>query len=292
MAKKSSSNAVKKIDEQIDKIKKSSKKHSKDDKTIVVSKSELKKGIEKVTKQNSKAVETTSKSSKSSTSKSRNVRDKVIVAPKKKTTTAKKSTKNVRSKVVVVPKKNTNNKTRSKKGSNKQVRDKVVVTPLKKSDDKLLEEELVVDSKVKALEIEEDITNGKYIDAAKALINKNDTPSKKVKRKRKGKNKYVIDIKSSNEYDSLEKDLRSLYEKTNDIIDDIDNKKVEDKLPEKSIKLIDEVVVADSSINKEKKSLLDLISQKFLNITILVLLIIFTIMLIGVIAFIIFVSTF
>lgn len=292
MAKKSSSNAVKKIDEQIDKIKKSSKKHSKDDKTIVVSKSELKKGIEKVTKQNSKAVETTSKSSKSSTSKSRNVRDKVIVAPKKKTTTAKKSTKNVRSKVVVVPKKNTNNKTRSKKGSNKQVRDKVVVTPLKKSDDKLLEEELVVDSKVKALEIEEDITNGKYMDAAKALINKNDTPSKKVKRKRKGKNKYVIDIKSSNEYDSLEKDLRSLYEKTNDIIDDIDNKKVEDKLPEKSIKLIDEVVVADSSINKEKKSLLDLISQKFLNITILVLLIIFTIMLIGVIAFIIFVSTF
>ena len=292
MAKKSSSNAVKKIDEQIDKIKKSSKKHSKDDKTIVVSKSELKKGIEKVTKQNSKAVETTSKSSKSSTSKSRNVRDKVIVAPKKKTTTAKKSTKNVRSKVVVVPKKNTNNKTRSKKDSNKQVRDKVVVTPLKKSDDKLLEEELVVDSKVKALEIEEDITNGKYIDAAKALINKNDTPSKKVKRKRKGKNKYVIDIKSSNEYDSLEKDLRSLYEKTNDIIDDIDNKKVEDKLPEKSIKLIDEVVVADSSINKEKKSLLDLISQKFLNITILVLLIIFTIMLIGVIAFIIFVSTF
>lgn len=292
MAKKSSSNAVKKIDEQIDKIKKSSKKHSKDDKTIVVSKSELKKGIEKVTKQNSKAVETTSKSSKSSTSKSRNVRDKVIVAPKKKTTTAKKSTKNVRSKVVVVPKKNTNNKIRSKKGSNKQVRDKVVVTPLKKSDDKLLEEELVVDSKVKALEIEEDITNGKYIDAAKALINKNDTPSKKVKRKRKGKNKYVIDIKSSKEYDSLEKDLRSLYEKTNDIIDDIDNKKVEDKLPEKSIKLIDEVVVADSSINKEKKSLLDLISQKFLNITILVLLIIFTIMLIGVIAFIIFVSTF
>ena len=292
MAKKSSSNAVKKIDEQIDKIKKSSKKHSKDDKTIVVSKSELKKGIEKVTKQNSKAVETTSKSSKSSTSKSRNVRDKVIVAPKKKTTAAKKSTKNVRSKVVVVPKKNTNNKTRSKKGSNKQVRDKVVVTPLKKSDDKLLEEELVVDSKVKALEIEEDITNGKYIDAAKALINKNDTPSKKVKRKRKGKNKYVIDIKSSNEYDSLEKDLRSLYEKTNDIIDDIDNKKVEDKLPEKSIKLIDEVVVADSIINKEKKSLLDLISQKFLNITILVLLIIFTIMLIGVIAFIIFVSTF
>ena len=292
MAKKSSSNAVKKIDEQIDKIKKSSKKHSRDDKTIVVSKSELKKGIEKATKQNSKAVETTSKSSKSSTSKSRNVRDKVIVAPKKKTTTAKKSTKNVRSKVVVVPKKNTNNKIRSKKGSNKQVRDKVVVTPLKKSDDKLLEEELVVDSKVKALEIEEDITNGKYIDAAKALINKNDTPSKKVKRKRKGKNKYVIDIKSSKEYDSLEKDLRSLYEKTNDIIDDIDNKKVEDKLPEKSIKLIDEVVVADSSINKEKKSLLDLISQKFLNITILVLLIIFTIMLIGVIAFIIFVSTF
>ena len=292
MAKKSSSNAVKKIDEQIDKIKKSSKKHSKDDKTIVVSKSELKKGIEKATKQNSKAVETTSKSSKSFTSKSRNVRDKVIVAPKKKTTTAKKSTKNVRSKVVVVPKKNTNNKIRSKKGSNKQVRDKVVVTPLKKSDDKLLEEELVVDSKVKALEIEEDITNGKYIDAAKALINKNDTPSKKVKRKRKGKNKYVIDIKSSKEYDSLEKDLRSLYEKTNDIIDDIDNKKVEDKLPEKSIKLIDEVVVADSSINKEKKSLLDLISQKFLNITILVLLIIFTIMLIGVIAFIIFVSTF
>lgn len=292
MAKKSSSNAVKKIDEQIDKIKKSSKKHSKDDKTIVVSKSELKKGIEKAIKQNSKAVETTSKSSKSSTSKSRNVRDKVIVAPKKKTTTAKKSTKNVRSKVVVVPKKNTNNKTRSKKGSNKQVRDKVVVTPLKKSDDKLLEEEFVVDSKVKALEIEEDITNGKYIDAAKALINKNDTPSKKVKRKRKGKNKYVIDIKSSKEYDSLEKDLRSLYEKTNDIIDDIDNKKVEDKLPEKSIKLIDEVVVADSIINKEKKSLLDLISQKFLNITILVLLIIFTIMLIGVIAFIIFVSTF
>ena len=292
MAKKSSSNAVKKIDEQIDKIKKSSKKHSKDDKTIVVSKSELKKGIEKATKQNSKAVETTSKSSKSFTSKSRNVGDKVIVAPKKKTTTAKKSTKNVRSKVVVVPKKNTNNKIRSKKGSNKQVRDKVVVTPLKKSDDKLLEEEFVVDSKVKALEIEEDITNGKYIDAAKALINKNDTPSKKVKRKRKGKNKYVIDIKSSNEYDFLEKDLRSLYEKTNDIIDDIDNKKVEDKLPEKSIKLIDEVVVADSSINKEKKSLLDLISQKFLNITILVLLIIFTIMLIGVIAFIIFVSTF
>ena len=106
----------------------------------------------------------------------------------------------------------------------------------------------------------------------------------KVKRKRKGKNKYIIDLESTREYKDLERDLRSLYDKTNDIIDDID------KTSKDEVVDIDKLDIHDKEI-EEKKGILDHISQKVLNVFIAVLSVIFIILLIIVIGFIIYVST-
>ena len=337
MAKKSSTNAVKKIDKQIDELKKNS--NSKDDKTPVVSKKELKEGIEKAkkivsskkttnskkgsTKKASTTKKTTAKkttgskttkkrktTSKKTTTKAK--KEAVIVVPTKDVKPekpVKKVDKPVRDDVVVTPSKNKKKKTPEKK--NDSVKDDVLVTPDKSEKKEAAKTEVeskkeisesektkrifskekkfqfVQDTKEEDIEeykfaedIENDINNGKYIDKAKILIGK----TNKVKRKRKGKNKYIIDLESTREYKDLERDLRSLYDKTNDIIDDID------KTSKDEVVDIDKLDIHDKDI-EEKKGILDHISQKVLNVFIAVLSVIFIILLIIVIGFIIYVST-
>lgn len=342
MAKKSSTNAVKKIDKQIDELKKNS--NSKDDKTPVVSKKELKEGIEKAkkivsskkttnskkgsTKKASTTKKTTAKkttgskttkkrktTSKKTTTKAK--KEAVIVVPTKDVKPekpVKKVDKPVRDDVVVTPSKNKKKKTPEKK--NDSVKDDVLVTPDKSEKKEAAKTEVeskkeisesektkrifskekkfqfVQDTKEEDIEeykfaedIENDINNGKYIDKAKILIDKsNEGKTNKVKRKRKGKNKYIIDLESTREYKDLERDLRSLYDKTNDIIDDID------KTSKDEVVDIDKLDIHDKEI-EEKKGILDHISQKVLNVFIAVLSVIFIILLIIVIGFIIYVST-
>ena len=342
MAKKSSTNAVKKIDKQIDELKKNS--NSKDDKTPVVSKKELKEGIEKAkkivsskkttnskkgsTKKASTTKKTTAKKTTGSkTTKKRKTTTKktttkakkeaVIVVPTKDVKPekpVKKVDKPVRDDVVVTPSKNKKKKTPEKK--NDSVKDDVLVTPDKSEKKEAAKTEVeskkeisesektkrifskekkfqfVQDTKEEDIEeykfaedIENDINNGKYIDKAKILIDKsNEGKANKVKRKRKGKNKYIIDLESTREYKDLERDLRSLYDKTNDIIDDID------KTSKDEVVDIDKLDIHDKEI-EEKKGILDHISQKVLNVFIAVLSVIFIILLIIVIGFIIYVST-
>lgn len=344
MAKKSSTNAVKKLDKQIDELKKNS--NSKDDKTPVVSKKELKEGIEKAKKTvsskkttNSKKDSTTKKKSstkKASTTKKTTAKKTTgsKITKKRKTTTkakkeavivvptkdvkpeepVKKVDKPVRDDVVVTPSKKKKKKTPEKK--NDSVKDDVLVTPDKSEKKEAAKTEVeskkeisesekakrilskekkfqfVQDTKEEDIEeykfaedIENDINNGKYIDKAKILIDKsNEGKTNKVKRKRKGKNKYIIDLESTREYKDLERDLRSLYDKTNDIIDDID-KPSKDEIID-----INKLDIHEKD-EEEKKGFLDHISQKVLNVFIAVLSVIFIILLIIVIGFIIYVST-
>lgn len=349
MANKSSTNAVKKLDKQIDELKKNS--NSKDDKTPVVSKKELKEGIEKAKKTvsskktNAKKSSTTKK--KSSTKKGSTTKKTIAkktttgskTTKKKETTTRKTTTRAKKEAVIIVPTKDVKPEEAVKK-VDKPVRDDVVVTPSKKKkktpekkidsvkDDvlvtpeksekknesktevennkeisegdrakKILSKEkkfqLLQDTKEDDIEaykfaedIENDINNGKYIDKAKILLDKsNEDKNNKVKRKRKGKNKYIIDLESTREYKDLERDLRSLYDKTNDIIDDLD-KPSKDEIID-----INKLEIHEKDDEEEKKDFLGHISQKVLNVFIAILSIIFIILLIIVIGFIIYVST-
>lgn len=338
MAKKSSTNAVKKIDKQIEKLKENVSDI--DDKTPVITKKELKKEIEKKsgksttkkattkkktttkkdsTKSTTKKTTTKKTTTKKGTTKKTNTKvkkDDIIVAPAKKIKAEKpKKTddKAVRDKVVVTPTKAKKKTTTNKKTTTKK--EDIIVVPKKdeivndKKED--IKEELSDSTKVKRIlnkekkfelveddnnneeiddykfveEIEDDITNGKYINKAKILIDKSEKDNK-VKRKRKGKNKYVIDLESTREYKDLERDLRSLYDKTNDIIEDID--KPQDL--EKTVKSINGLVITDVEA-PEKRSALDRVSQKVLNTFVAVLSIVFIILLIVVIAFVIYIST-
>ena len=342
MAKKSSTNAVKKLDKQIDELKKNS--NSKDDKTPVVSKKELKEGIEKAKKIVSSKKTTNSKkgsTKKASTTKKTTAKKTTgsKTTKKRKTTSKKTTTKAKKEAVIVVPTKDVKPEKPVKK-VDKPVRDDVVVTPSKKKKKKTPEKkndsvkddvlvtpdksekkeaakteveskkeisesektkrilskekkfQFVQDTKEEDIEeykfaedIENDINNGKYIDKAKILIDKsNEGKTNKVKRKRKGKNKYIIDLESTREYKDLERDLRSLYDKTNDIIDDIDK-------PSKDEIIDNKLDIHEKDDEEEKKGFLDHISQKVLNVFIAVLSVIFIILLIIVIGFIIYVST-
>lgn len=329
MAKKSSTNAVKKIEKQINEIKKNS--DSKDEKTPVATKKELKEGIEKAKKTSSTKKSTSKKSSTKKTASSKTTKSKTTT--KKKSTTKKAGVKKTTAKskkedIIVVPNKPVKIKEKSKK-EDKPVRDEVVVTPSKKKKtipkkkiDPVKDEVIVAPEKNNldekkeisevektkrilskekkfdftqnldndiedykfADDIENDINNGKYIDKAKILIDKSNKDNSKVKRKRKGKNKYIIDIESTREYKDLERDLRSLYDKTNDIIDDID-KPVRDEVID-----IDKLNIHEKD-NEENNGFLDRLSQKVLNTFVIILSIIFIILLIVVIGFVIYVST-
>lgn len=338
MAKKSSTNAVKKIDKQIEKLKENVSDI--DDKTPVITKKELKKEIEKKSGKSTTKKATTKKkiTTKKDSTKSTTKKTTTKKTTTKKGTTKKSTTKVKKDDIIVAPAKKIKAE-KLKKTDDKAVRDKVVVTPTKakkktttnkktttKKEDIIvvpkkdeivndkkedIKEELSDSTKVKRIlnkekkfelveednnneeiddykfveEIEDDITNGKYISKAKILIDKSEKDNK-VKRKRKGKNKYVIDLESTREYKDLERDLRSLYDKTNDIIEDID--KPQDL--EKTVKSINGLVITDVEA-PEKRSALDRISQKVLNKFVVVLSIVFIILLIVVIAFVIYIST-
>lgn len=325
MAKKSSTNAIKKIDEQIKKLENSDpKKSGKKNNSSTTKKTSTK--ISSVAKKtNTKRKTGTSKAKRSSKTKttktsSKNVRDKVITVPAKKETVKKSSTsdKNVRDNVVVTPNKKKKEKN-VKKSVEKNVRSDVIVadadinkteSKLKSIDkidenikklqsDKLENEELkldgvidtekldVSDKKKIEKEIEDDINNAKYIEKAKILIQKEKNDKNKIKRKRKGKNKYIIDLEATKEYKNLERDLRSLYDKTNDIIDDIDT----DIVDNKTVNIVSDLVVSDVDAS-EKRGILDYISQALLNKIILILTIVFVVLLFAAICFIVFVSNF
>lgn len=348
MAKKSSTNAVKKLDKQINDLKKNSS--SIEEKTPAISKKELKEGIEKAkvasttkkTKKSSGAKKSTTKktaNSKTTSRKKTTAKKKTATknATAKKSTTKKTPSSKVTSKikkdaVVIAPDKPVKLEEKKEK-IDKPIRDEIVVTPSEKDDSTVFKDEAVkdevlvapdkkektkdsdskndisvgekskrilrkekkfefvqekkeekIDSHTIADDIENDINNGKYIDKAKILIDKSSSGNKKVKRKRKGKNKYIIDLESTREYKDLERDLRSLYDKTNDIIDDID-RPVRDEIVD-----INKLDIHNKDI-EEKKGILDRISQKVLNIFIAILSVIFIILLIVVIGFIIYVST-
>lgn len=310
MAKKIYSKAIKKLDEQISDLKNSSL-NSDDSVTPVVTKKELKEGIEKKSKSATKSGSTKKKTTKKSTTTKKTSTTKTS---KTKRTTTKKTTrkKEVKDDVIVVPSKTEKKKSTVKK-IDKALRDDIVVTPNDSSKKKITkkkeekkekaekDEVVVVNDDVKdsslendkldeykfVSELEEDITNGKYIDKAKALIDKANKKSN-IKRKRKGKNKYIIDLESTREYQNLERDLRSLYDKTNDIIDEIDSNKINEDT--KTVDVISDIVISDTN-KKEKKGLLDYLNQKVLNVIIAILLAVFIIMLIVVIGIVIYVST-
>ena len=88
----------------------------------------------------------------------------------------------------------------------------------------------------------------------------------------------------SKSFSELENDLRTLYGvPSND--DEFQNKK--------KVKVVKDVVVADSDKDlKEKKILLDYISQKVLNVFLILLSFIFIVMVICFIVFVVYVSTF
>ena len=144
------------------------------------------------------------------------------------------------------------------------------------------------------------------------------------RRKRKGKG-YVVDIPKK-PYKELESDIRSLYDRVNDVVDDFETTKTPTKKPlfgkkkevsgettkkpfftfkkkEKKEKVVvtkkkvvkkkpvEEVEILDSG-RRERPSILDHISQKVLNFFLIVLFTIFMLMVIAFVAFVIYVSTF
>ena len=363
MARKSSTNAVKQLNKQMDKVKSTprtknkssvgkvkennskstlkkstastkktdirSKKNTRE-KIVVVNDSETVKNTKSVNKTKSDNVVrekiVVAKTNDKKIDDMNLVKDKVVVVsdtrkPKKtKTTTLEKTKDNVKDKIVIVEE---TPRVNIKKELTEGEKAKKLLNRKKKFEFLDVNNDDEKDKEVIASEIENDIINGKYIDKAKALINKSNND--KIKKIRKRKGKYVIDISSSKEYNELERDLRSLYDKTNDIVDEISssnyNNKNDIKIDKKEQKLKDKLLrkeekykkrkekkiikkeklneerkknyknVDDSEQIKEKKTLLDYISQKVLNVFIAILSVIFSILLIGVIAFIIYVST-
>lgn len=173
--------------------------------------------------------------------------------------------------------------------------------------------------------------------SVKEVPKKEESKKNDFKRKRKGKG-YVVDIPKK-PYKELESDLRSLYDRVNDVVDDFEGPakevggtstpKHEEKTkkkftgfhlknifkkkptvkpvtttkpvavtkkpvePPKKVKVVKEVSVSEfENKPKERRSILDHISQKILNFFLAVLFTIFLLMVIAFIAFVIYVSTF
>lgn len=341
MAKKTSRNAVKKINKQLEMFSSSPKNNSKKSSTS------QKKTVKKSTTSNSK--------SKS------NVRDTVIIPSEKKESPKKKSTvssKNVRDDVVVAPQKKTTSTTSKKKSTSRNVRGEVVVTTTKArtstKNTSLKKKENVIDPVELDHNVESIISDlEKEEKVEKIVVNESDrvdvAPTKKkltekeydelkldkpidldnfdllddyriidefeediYKDKKKDessnnvfkKRKSHVSISKKNSYRELENDLRSLYDKVNDVVSDIDHSDRK-KIVKDNIDLTDNKDILknnykekikeyeiDSDIKPEKFSLLDLISQKVLNFFLIFLLIIFTGMTIAFIWFLIYVSTF
>lgn len=357
MAKKTSRNAVKKIDSQIDMIDADSKKKNNDD-SVTLGKTELKKSVSrssstkksttsrssKTTKKSpvKKSSKTSGKSTvKPSIKKEENVRDNIVVTPTKNTVKKETATKSVRGEVVVAPEKKSKTTTVKKTPAKKNVRGEVVIAPTKKrrttkrivnevdpkqldenvqniikdiekQESKTKEEEKVVnpvDSDINKVVVEEpkkvevsydDWKLDKPIDLDsidkfedKSIIDEFEADIFKMRnaasKKSKKKNKYIINYheKKVSSYSELEKDLRSLYDKVNDVVKDFSDY----KKPYKSKSAKDNLEVEEDTFDNSP-SLLDFVNQKVLNVFLILLSIIFIAMCVAFVWFIIFVSTF
>ena len=333
MAKKTSQNAVKQIDRQIDLIKSSNKKSTQDD-TITIDKTDLKKKVSKSsnTKSSNKGRSTSSSrdkieipsekrstNTKKKSSTSKNVRGEVVVAPQKKKTASKKKTannstknKSVRGEVIVTPTK-VRNKSSKKVVTNKidpkQLNENVeeIINDIEKSEKENKKEISSSDSKKKELSEKEydelkldkpiNLDDIDKLEDYKIIseFEKDIAKKKSIDNNKKSK-KNLINIPKRSSYKELEADLRSLYEKVNDVVKDIDTpseKKKNEVVDNKKTKYIPKYIpVEEEESRPEKKSILDYISQKFLNVVLALLFIIFFIMVIAFIWFIIYVSTF
>ena len=222
MAKKSSTNAVKKIDKQIDELKKNS--NSKDDKTPVVSKKELKEGIEKAKKIVSSKKTTNSKkgsTKKASTTKKTTAKKTTgsKTTKKRKTTSKKTTTKAKKEAVIVVPTKDVKPEEPVKK-VDKPVRDDVVVTPSKKKKKKTPEKKN--DSVKDDVLVTPDKSEKK--EAAKTEVES----KKEISESEKTKRIFSKEKKFQFVQDTKEEDIEE-YKFAEDIENDINNGKYIDK---------------------------------------------------------------
>lgn len=162
-------------------------------------------------------------------------------------------------------------------------------------------------------EFEEDIYKDREIDNK----NTNNVHKSSVNIFKK-KRDVISDTPKSTSYNELENDLRSLYDKVNDVVSDfgyeekytpskrtIDkniskkNVKVKNDIPKKPLprkpienKQREKTTFIENDVKPEKKILLDYINQKVLNFFLILLLLIFTGMTIAFVWFLIYVSTF
>lgn len=243
MAKKTATNAVKKIDEQIKDLESKSKKSTNNTvKTSSVKKSTTKK---------------TTTATKSTTKKSSSTRDKIVVAPKKKTTSTstKKTTttKSVRDKVVVTPKKKSTTKTieeekikndlKSTKRKKEEV--KVVAPRYRKKD---LVEEV---NKILGIEEEEKVEAPKFIQEEKPLEEVEVSAPKFIDEEKTAEINTKEVVK-----EFLEKEDKKELEKTSNFtIDDVDVIKFDKPAKKKSNlkkKSSDEDLKLDKPINLDE----------------------------------------
>lgn len=342
MAKKTSRNAVKKINKQLEMFSSSPKNNSKKSST-------QKKNVKKSTTSSSKSrtsvrdtvvipVEKQESPKKKSSSSNKNIREEVVVAPQKKSTstTKKKSTgKNVRGEVVVTTTKSRSTTKRTTSKKSKNIIDPIeldhnvesiindIERDIKNDDSELIvlsdkvevkkEEKKLTEKEYEELKLDKpiDLDNFDLLDDYKIIDEfeediykdkKKEDSSKSIFSKNK---KRIINSSKKSSYRELESDLRSLYDKVNDVVSDIDhndrkkiikdnidlNDRNKNKLKENYKDKIEEYEI-DYDIKPEKPSLLDHISQKVLNFFLIFLLIIFTGMTIAFIWFLIYVSTF
>ncbi len=279
MAKKSSGNAVKKIDEQIkelnEKVEKNvssqnsnnKKKKNRNNRTKGKknnnSNNSSKKGVNSVNKKNSNKQTSTKKNNNQT--KKKPVKKEAIVAPerkpkKKEIVKEKEIKKIVREEAIVVPERKEEEK--KVQETVKEIKDEIIV-PVEKEID-VIKSDLVDDQDVSledVPEIEEEIVLEDVQPTAKLEVIEE-----------------VSDKEEKIKYTILEKEMRSLYDKVESVVDDID---VNDQ---------EKIELPELSLNEEKVEKVD--DNKLLNKLILILGIIFIILLVLFIAFVIYVCTF
>ena len=253
-AKKSSSNAVSKIDKQIKELEKSISKPEEKENIPIMNKKE----IDKIIKDTSKKSSTNSK------------KEQIVVVEGKKTNAKKKTTKKKETIVAPSRPKTTN----SKKKKNTKKKENIIVAPEKKKQIKkppykkpIIKEKVIdIDSK------EDEVIPVKEKEEVKEDIIKPIEGTVLTKEEKKEDKEKIT---------SFENKIRTLYDRVNDVIEDIEYTK--------EINIVDNLVVADT-IDKSKRE--EKINLFEFNKTIKILGIVFLILLIFFIIFIIYVCTF
>lgn len=130
----------------------------------------------------------------------------------------------------------------------------------------------------------EKVNENKIVEEFEEDLTSKDEPVP-FKRKKKGRN-YIINIHKNKKYKELEDNLRQLYDKVDDVVHDFDTTVTD--IASESNTIFDTIEKEDIKL---KPSLLDKISQKVLNVFLIILFIIFFVMCIAFLAFVIYVST-